>query len=430
MENLKIPDKYKRPGLYVYCYKCKRYSNIKTGCLPKVPDCDHPPAKQVFKLKVHIPGSRNMSRTLALDTRDIREVDKKKVEFEEHLKNNNYNPIPSISPEIEEGDRYLLMYQMKRFLDYKTNGGTYEFESPKELEDETIKDYKRHFRCFLESLSGRINNKTFRIDEITKEHIDIFHKYLKRRTESQKTYNNYMNSLRSFYNHLIKYEEFNVRNLFTLVTFHSVAYDPVTFTKEEFDKVLAVTTEENGYINKKGRSFYKDWLPTSFRMGLYSCLRLDELVHLRYSDIVLVEDLLVIQADNRKANKLIGEKRLKNRRIKRVPVIEQMKKVLYEECDFEKNIGSDKYILAPDLSRVTVHNIIGKGFTHFKRLAEIDEQKCFKELRKTYMNESENQFDRESTTLVSDHSNDAVVTKHYRDQMGAVKKTAGLKVLS
>jgi hypothetical protein len=105
MENLKIPDKYRRPGLYVYCYRCKRYSNIKTGCLPKVPDCDHPPAKQVYKLKVHIPGTRNMSRTLALDTRDIREVDKKKVEFEEHLKNNNYNPTPSSSPEIAEGDR-------------------------------------------------------------------------------------------------------------------------------------------------------------------------------------------------------------------------------------------------------------------------------------------------------------------------------------
>ena len=37
------------------------------------------------------------------------------------------------------------------------------------------------------------------------------------------------------------------------------------------------------------------------------------------------------------------------------------------------------------------------------------------------MNESENQFGRDATTLVSDHSNDAVVTKHYRDQMVAVK---------
>jgi hypothetical protein len=46
------------------------------------------------------------------------------------------------------------------------------------------------------------------------------------------------------------------------------------------------------------------------------------------------------------------------------------------------------------------------------------------------MNESEQQYGREFTTLVSDHSNDAVVRKHYIDQMVAVKKTAGLKVFS
>lgn len=155
---------------------------------------------------------------------------------------------------------------------------------------------------------------------------------------------------------------------------------------------------------------------------------LHELVHFKYSDIKKKDDLLVLYADNIKANKLIGEKHSKNKRIKRIPVIEQMKNVLYEECGYEQYIESENYVIAPEFSRVTVHNIIGKGFTHFQRLAGIDEQKCFKELRKTYMNESEKQFGRDPTTFVSDHSNDAVVTKHYIDQMGAVKKTAGLKI--
>jgi integrase len=363
-----------------------------------------------------------------LDSRDIKEVEKMRMEYIEFLAQNNYSTIPKPTLEVSNGDRYLLAYQMKRFLDYKTNGGTYEFESPKELEDETIKDYKRHFRFFLESLSSHINIKTIRIDEITKEHIDIFHKYIKRKTDSPKTYNNIMTSLRTFYNHLIKYEEFDVRNLFTLVTYHSVAYDPVTFTEEEFNRILAATTDEKVIGRRKKRSYYKDWLPTTFKLGLYSCLRLDELVHLKYSDIVLVDGLLVLQAENRKANKIIGENRMKNRRVKRIPVIEAMKSVLYEECGFEENKGSDKYIIAPELTRVTVHNIICKGFTHFKRLAGIDEQKCFKELRKTFITRMEVEYGRDFTTLVSDHSNDAVVRKHYIDQMGAVKKTAGLKI--
>ncbi|MEI7895668.1 MAG: hypothetical protein WCJ26_01435 [bacterium] len=77
-----------------------------------------------------------------------------------------------------------------------------------------------------------------------------------------------MTSLRSSYNHLKKYEEFNVGNLFTLVTYHSVAYDPVTFTEEEFKKILAVTTDEKGIGRRKNRSYYKEWLPTSFKLGL------------------------------------------------------------------------------------------------------------------------------------------------------------------
>ena len=44
------------------------------------------------------------------------------------------------------------------------------------------------------------------------------------------------------------------------------------------------------------------------------------------------------------------------------------------------------------------------------------------------MNRSEAQFGITLTTLVSDHSNDEVVRKHYLAQMEAVKKTAGLKI--
>jgi len=237
-----------------------------------------------------------------------------------------------------------------------------------------------------------------------------------------------MSSLRSFFNHLIKYEEFDIRNIFTLVPVHSVHYDPVTFTAEEFDKILEVTTIENGYDKTKKRNHYRSWLKTSFKLGAFTDLRLDELVHMKYSDIEMKDGVLVLQAENMKATKLIGAKQPKDKRIKRIPVIEELRKVLYEECEYEQNIGSDKFIIAPELARITVHNTICKGFTHFKRLAGIDEQKCFKELRKTYMNQSEAQFGITLTTLVSDHSNDEVVRKHYLAQMEAVKKTAGLKI--
>ena len=117
MENLKIPEKYRRVGLYVYCNKCKRYSNIKTGCLKKSSDRNHPPDRQVYKLKIYLPGTKNVSHTLVLKTRDIKEVDKERQDFISHLQSNDYN-IKTPTPHKEnDAQKYLLLYQMNRFME-------------------------------------------------------------------------------------------------------------------------------------------------------------------------------------------------------------------------------------------------------------------------------------------------------------------------
>ncbi len=429
MENLKIPEKYRRIGLYIYCYKCNGYSNKKNGCLKKISDCNHPPERQVYKLKVHLPGTRNASRTKVLDTRDIKEVDKFRLEFLEELKNNNYNTTQVHTPEVSDEDRYLLTYQMDRYLKFITNGGFYDFEAPRILSKGMIKDYERYFRYFIDSIASSIEIKTFRIDEIQKEHIELFHKYIKKKTSSSKTYNNIMSTLKTFNNHLIKYEAFNIENLFNKVPVLSVEYDPQTFSKEEFYNVLVVTNSENGYDAKSKRNRFKDWLPTAFKLGLFTGLRLDELVHIKYTDFVDEDGTPMLKSLNIKANKLIGNNI--NKRIKRIPVIPELRKVLTEECNLELNKDSDEFIIAPELSRDTVKGIITKGFTHFKRHAGIDERKCFKELRTTYISRVQDEYgDINLTSLVSDHSNQSVVKKHYLDQKDAVKKSLGLRVFS
>ena len=81
MQNLRITAKHKRTGLYIYCYRCKGYSNIKTGCLKKSSTCNHPPRNQVYKLKIHVPGTKNITKTKVLNTRDIKEVDVLRLEY-------------------------------------------------------------------------------------------------------------------------------------------------------------------------------------------------------------------------------------------------------------------------------------------------------------------------------------------------------------
>ena len=429
MENLKIPVKYKSVGLYVYCNKCKSYSNKSDGYLRKSESCAHPPERQVFKLMVHIPNTRNLCRTKVLKTRDAKEAEEKRFEFIKLLEQNGYNLSSITSVKQSEQDRYLLTYQMSRFIDFITNGGFYEFESPKELEKETIKDYQRHFRYFLESLSKNVNIRSVKVNEIDKPHLELFHNYIKKKTDSDKTYGNIMTSLKRFFNHLIRYEKFPISNPFTLVTIHSVEYDPLTFTQEEFNRVLSVTTIENGFDNNEKRNRFREWLPTAFKLGLFSCLRLDELVHLKFKDIVTIEGVTVLEAANQKANKLIGEHGGKKKRIKRIAVIQELHDVLINECEFEKNSAKDEYIIAPDVSRSTARDIIGKGFTQFKRIAGIDEDKCFKDLRGTFMNKIHTQYgDIVLTTTVSDHSSKDVVRKHYLSQIEAAKKTKGLKI--
>ena len=251
MDNLKIPSKYRRTGLYIYCNKCKRYSNIKSGSLEKSSDCNHPPERQVYKLKIHFPGTKNMSRTLVLNTRDIKEVDTKRLEFIEYLQTNNYNTKPPVSTEITNVERYLLAYQMKRYLDYITNGGFYEFEAPRELTLSTIKDYKRNFKYFIESIAGSVNIRTIRIDQLQMEHIELFHKYIKKKTSSDKTYNNIMSSLRAFYNHMIKYEKLDIKNLFAIVPVRSVNYNPQSFSTVEFSKSCQLQNQKTELLKTK-----------------------------------------------------------------------------------------------------------------------------------------------------------------------------------
>jgi integrase len=206
-----------------------------------------------------------------------------------------------------------------------------------------------------------------------------------------------------------------------------VNYNPQEFSSAEFYKVLSATSYENGYDKKERRNRYRDWLPTTFKLGAFSCLRLDELVHMKYKDIVNIDGIWVLESMNRKANKLIDNKN--KRRIKRIPVIPELYQILFDECDFGNKKGKDEYIIAPKLGRLTVKSIISKGFTHYKRIAGIEENKCFKELRTTYISKHRAEFgDLGLTATISDHSNLKVVDKHYNAQTDAVKKSVNLKI--
>jgi len=79
--------------------------------------------------------------------------------------------------------------------------------------------------------------------------------------------------------------------------------------------------------------------------------------------------------------------------------------------------------------RPTVNSIITKGFTHFKRLAGIEDSKCFKELGTTNITRLQDKYcELNLTSTVSDYSNKKVIGKHYLAQINNVKKCSNFRI--
>jgi hypothetical protein len=91
-----------------------------------------------------------------------------------------------------------------------------------------------------------------------------------------------------------------------------------------------------------------------------------------------VDGVKLIRANNEKVNKLKGNISNDSLQVKGIPVIREMQAVLSIDFNYKNNEGRDQFIIAPELDRSTVINYIGKGFTHFKRIVQINESKCLR----------------------------------------------------
>jgi integrase len=433
MKNLIIPVKIRMPGLYVYCNKCKRYSKKEDGYLRKSGKCNHPIEKQVYKIKVHVPASFKRCRTITLQTKEAKGIVKEYYMYKEQLEITHYEKSPK--EEKIEIDRYLFLYQMKRYLDYLDNINTPE-HMKKTLSSGTIKDYRRNFKYFVESLEqNNIDIKSLRIDQITDWHVELFHKYLVNQNKANKTYNNIMSSLKVFFGYMIKNEGLKFFDPFKLVRNKKVIRDTQTFSYTEFMSVIKSITPEAGmeinFKTKKKRNRYKPWLSSSIKLAAYCCLRLEELVYLKYIDIKIsaTEDYGYIEAENIKVNKQQGNKEKQEKQLKHIPLIAELAQVLQDDFALADNIGKDGYIIAPKLCRETVYNDMTKGFTHFKRIAKIDEKKCLKDLRTTYITNLQLTYNNAMITkAISDHSGGDIIFQHYFDKKQAAKVAKDFKV--
>ena len=256
------------------------------------------------------------------------------------------------------------------------------------------------------------------INSIGDDEVGVFHDYLVEEFGFQKgssSYNRHFRIGKAFINWCIEQKQIDMFNPFTKIELKVQRKNLEVITKEEFQKLLEVTTEENGYdpnpLGKKQNAYFS-WLQTAFKLAIETGLRNDEIIRLKWSDLSTIEkEKKAFQINDFKVNrKQFGTEIGVNKKI--VPLTAGLKDIL-NELGFEKNIGKDIPILETNNygNISTIEKAISRGFSHYIKFVT-DKPLQFKNLRKTYISHLVMQLG-DKAKLFTGHSDDEVLMKHY-----------------
>ena len=132
------------------------------------------------------------------------------------------------------------------------------------------------------------------------------------------------------------------------------------------------------------RECCKSWLPYAFRLGLQTGTRTEELVVLKWSDLITLEDgVEIFKISNRKVNRIKSGIDT-GKYVRNVPITDGLRALLIE-LGMDTKRGSDEYVIPRNgQSTKYMRQIISRGFGHFIKLATARKME-FKDLRKTYI---------------------------------------------
>ena len=149
MENIKplgIPKTKGFKGLTIYCNQCKRDVNElckETG--KSLQRCAYGD-KHVFKVYVHVAGTKNTRKTKKLETRDVNEAIKQAMDFEREVKEDihtgNHKEKKEEIKNVEETKPKFLVNAFARYIGWLHNEGVVAHRQ-KERSTEHILDVQR-----------------------------------------------------------------------------------------------------------------------------------------------------------------------------------------------------------------------------------------------------------------------------------------------
>ena len=431
MKRKKLPAK-KHKGLFIYCSKCKKYfawtkKKEKDGMVEpfcgdsgkKYSSCSFV-EKQSYKVRTHIPGTTKGLVSKVLSAQTYNEAVVQAVEFAEGFKSEVFGQ--TISYDTTTRRAYLKEAQ-GAYIGFLANVDV-PIHKQRIRSKAHIRDIIRSLRNMNEALQEyQINPKLVQIAAINEKHVGYIHDFLEKRYQNR-TYNKHISQIKYFFKWAITTYRLKQPNFFAEIKKKRNAYNKETITKEEFQRLIAQLSYENGWYERKVKNeirrenAYNSYLKDAFRLGLHTGGRREEVIMLKWNMIHEIKGVpSYIAINNFKVERMLRPEEKENVKPKIIPITTEFFEVL-SELGYEEHKGSDTFMIFPERKgkmSSTIMNNITTGFSHFYNQLNTDRDLKFKCLRKTYLTYLNAALKGETKTL-SSHANDSVLKKHYIDE--------------
>jgi integrase len=402
MKKLTLP-KNPHKGLKIFCKTC-RIDNSK---------CRHYD-RQVYRVRVHIPGTKNNTKSFYLESVNYNDAIVECALFEKELIQNGFERVKQT--DSESLTDYSIRDAIVKYREYMEGKSKYA-HLKKNMSQEHIDECIRFCWFFVENVALTKNINRTRPSDIKIGDVSNFYTWADRQF-GDKYFNKCFIAVRAFFEFLIDIENIEIKNPFRkFVPKSSKSSIIETITEEEFKRILDAVDTIDPIVKLGGEgkieNRYKPFLKDGFKLFLLTGGRREEVVTLKWSDIYstpqgvklfIIDNLKVkrIKKDNKERKKYIG-------------INADLEDFLIE-LGMNEKIGKDEYILLPkrDRSTKTMMNDLSRGFSHYKEGAGIKKDISLSNLRKTYLT-WHHQVLGDDTGLVSSHSTTQVLEKYYLD---------------
>lgn len=370
-KSLFIPKTKGKQGLRVFCGACNRC--VKDKCPKTNEDLNKCTNSSTHRYKVFTKDPKTGGeRTHNIKTRNLAEAKQEADTFFKEVKEGSQKPIIYLHNADASDKPLLLMHAVSKYLAF--------------LEDVDVPHHKkRHrgnkylsclnksFTYLLDCLHANHDLKTFTIADFLDDKIvgEICFALENSKTFGKTTFNRRIKYYAAFEAWLKKFN-YPFKDLFGEVKRKPIKSKKAAISENEFVLLLKQITPENGikivnYKRKKRENHYRPWIKNGFKIALETGGRRPGVIFLKYKDIIEKngEPRILIMEDTKINNqfKLTGE----DKKYLIIPVSKGLKELL-NELEYAKYIGTDRYLLAPQIpenKRESMLSILTKAFTHY-----------------------------------------------------------------